>query len=178
MRRHRTTARGVLFLAAILGLAAGTADAAAPKVPDHIIFPVVGHPDDCVTVHLGYGRTRGGQTGTGNGFNANAIRTTAAPWFDRVDIVISNAAIGVLKPALELTLKHFRRCMETNALALNTLAQLAVPMMPGGGRIIAATGFGDVFAADGFPDFFGCFARAFFAARDFAVLEVPILRTI
>jgi hypothetical protein len=42
MRRDRTTARAVLFLAAILGLAAGTAGAAAPKVPDHIIFPVVG----------------------------------------------------------------------------------------------------------------------------------------
>lgn len=42
MRRHRTTARRVLFLAAILGLAAGTAAGAAPKVPDHIIFPVVG----------------------------------------------------------------------------------------------------------------------------------------
>jgi hypothetical protein len=43
MRRHRTTARAVLFLAVILGLAAGTAGAAAPpKVPDHIIFPVVG----------------------------------------------------------------------------------------------------------------------------------------
>jgi len=42
MRRHRTTARGVLFLAAILGLVAGTAAAAAPKVPDHIVFPVVG----------------------------------------------------------------------------------------------------------------------------------------
>jgi peptidase M23-like protein len=42
MRRHRTTARGVLFLAVIIGLAAGTAGAAAPKVPDHIIFPVVG----------------------------------------------------------------------------------------------------------------------------------------
>ena len=42
MRRHRTTARGVLFLAVTLGLAAGTAGAAAPKVPDHIVFPVVG----------------------------------------------------------------------------------------------------------------------------------------
>jgi hypothetical protein len=42
MRRHRTTARGVLFLAVILGLAAGTAGAAAPKVPEHIVFPVVG----------------------------------------------------------------------------------------------------------------------------------------
>ena len=42
MRRNRTTARGVLFLALILGVGAGTAGAAAPKVPDHIIFPVVG----------------------------------------------------------------------------------------------------------------------------------------
>jgi len=42
MRRHRTTARGVLFLAATLGLVAGTAAAAPPKVPEHIIFPVIG----------------------------------------------------------------------------------------------------------------------------------------
>jgi hypothetical protein len=42
MRRHRTTARGFLFLAVTLGLVAGTARAAAPKVPDHIVFPVVG----------------------------------------------------------------------------------------------------------------------------------------
>ena len=52
--------------------------------------------------------------------------------FDRVDIVVSNAAIGVLRPALELTLKHWRRCMETNALALNSLAQQAVPLMTPG----------------------------------------------
>jgi hypothetical protein len=42
MRRHRTTARAVLLLAASLGLLAGTAGAATPKVPDRIIFPVVG----------------------------------------------------------------------------------------------------------------------------------------
>ena len=42
MRRHRTTARRLLFLAVTLGLASGTAGAAAPKVPDHIVFPVVG----------------------------------------------------------------------------------------------------------------------------------------
>jgi enoyl-[acyl-carrier protein] reductase III len=57
---------------------------------------------------------------------------------------VSNAAIGVLKPALELTLKHWRRCLETNALALNTLAQQAVPMMPKGGRIIAMSSLGSV----------------------------------
>ena len=43
MRRHRTTARGVLFLAVTIGLVAGSAAAsAAGKVPDHIVFPVVG----------------------------------------------------------------------------------------------------------------------------------------
>ncbi len=62
--------------------------------------------------------------------------------FDRVDLLISNAALGVLKPAMEMTLKHFRRCMETNALALNTLAQNAVPMMSAGGSIISLSSLG------------------------------------
>jgi enoyl-[acyl-carrier protein] reductase III len=39
--------------------------------------------------------------------------------FDHLDILVSNAASGVLKPALEMTLKHWRWCLETNALALN-----------------------------------------------------------
>jgi molybdopterin-containing oxidoreductase family iron-sulfur binding subunit len=42
------------------------------------MFAVVGHPDDCVTVHLGYGRSRGGRVAAGAGFNANAIRTSSA----------------------------------------------------------------------------------------------------
>ena len=62
--------------------------------------------------------------------------------FSRLDIVVSNAAIGVLRPALKLTLKHWRRCMETNALALNLLAQEAVPLMRKGGRIIALSSLG------------------------------------
>jgi enoyl-[acyl-carrier protein] reductase III len=62
--------------------------------------------------------------------------------FDRIDIVVSNAASGVLKPTIEMTLKHWRWCMETNALALNLLAQRAVPMMPAGGRIIAMSSLG------------------------------------
>ena len=64
--------------------------------------------------------------------------------FDRVDIVVSNAASGVLKPALQMSLKHWRWCMETNALALTLLAQHAVPMMPAGGRIIAMSSLGSV----------------------------------
>ncbi|MFN7981224.1 MAG: TAT-variant-translocated molybdopterin oxidoreductase [Vicinamibacterales bacterium] len=44
------------------------------------IFAVPGHPDDCVTVHLGYGRTRAGHIGNGPGFNAYAVRTSDALW--------------------------------------------------------------------------------------------------
>jgi Peptidase family M23 len=44
MRRHRTTARGVLLVAATIGLAVGTAVAYGAKGPplEHIVFPVVG----------------------------------------------------------------------------------------------------------------------------------------
>ena len=62
MRRHRTTARGILFLAASLGFAVATA-AAAPtaKVPEHIIFPVVGevHYIDDFGAPRGRGRHQG-----------------------------------------------------------------------------------------------------------------------
>jgi len=44
------------------------------------IWIAPGHANDCVTVHLGYGRTRAGNVGTGTGFNAYALRTAAAPW--------------------------------------------------------------------------------------------------
>jgi enoyl-[acyl-carrier protein] reductase III len=44
---------------------------------------------------------------------------------------------------MEMTLKHWRWCMETNAFALTLLAQRAVPMMPaGGGRIVALSSLG------------------------------------
>ena len=39
-----------------------------------------GHPDNSITITLGYGRTRAGRVGTAQGFNAYALRTTAAPW--------------------------------------------------------------------------------------------------
>jgi MoCo/4Fe-4S cofactor protein with predicted Tat translocation signal len=39
-----------------------------------------GHPDNSVTVTLGYGRTRAGRVGTGWGFNAYQLRTSDAPW--------------------------------------------------------------------------------------------------
>ncbi len=40
-----------------------------------------GHPDNSITVFLGYGRRRAGRVGTGAGFDMYPLRTTAAPWF-------------------------------------------------------------------------------------------------
>jgi enoyl-[acyl-carrier protein] reductase III len=70
--------------------------------------------------------------------------------FDRLDIVVSNAASGVLRPATEMALKHWRWCMETNAFALNLLAQRALPLMPQGGRIIAMSSLGAQRAMPGY----------------------------
>jgi molybdopterin-containing oxidoreductase family iron-sulfur binding subunit len=39
-----------------------------------------GHPDNSVTVFLGYGRKRAGRVGTAQGFDAYPLRTSAAPW--------------------------------------------------------------------------------------------------
>src|SRR4029450_13419634 len=47
------------------------------------MFAVTGHPDDCLTIHLGFGRTRAGQLGNGAGFNAYAIRTSGGLWSGR-----------------------------------------------------------------------------------------------
>ena len=41
-----------------------------------------GHANDCVTLHLGYGRTKAGVTGTGTGFNPYGLRTAKALWHD------------------------------------------------------------------------------------------------
>ncbi len=40
-----------------------------------------GHPDNSITVFLGYGRRRAGRAGTGAGFDVYPLRSSAAPWF-------------------------------------------------------------------------------------------------
>jgi enoyl-[acyl-carrier protein] reductase III len=64
--------------------------------------------------------------------------------YQRLDILVSNAASGVLKPAMELTTRHWNWAMDINARALLILSQYAVPMMGQGGRIIAVSSLGAV----------------------------------
>jgi molybdopterin-containing oxidoreductase family iron-sulfur binding subunit len=44
------------------------------------VWVLPGQAEGCVTVHLGYGRTRGGRVADGKGFDAYALRSSTAPW--------------------------------------------------------------------------------------------------
>lgn len=68
------------------------------------------------------------------------IRSTYAS----MDILVSNAASGVLKPAMELTQRHWDWAMDINARAMLSLTQQAVPMMKNGGRILGVSSLGAV----------------------------------
>ena len=62
-----------------------------------------GHPDNSVTVHLGYGRESAGRVGSGAGFNAYLIRTAASPFY----------AVGSIKKldgkwGVAITKSHFQ----------------------------------------------------------------------
>jgi molybdopterin-containing oxidoreductase family iron-sulfur binding subunit len=45
------------------------------------VWVQAGHPDNSITVFLGYGRTRAGRIGTGTGFDVYPLRTSQSPWF-------------------------------------------------------------------------------------------------
>ncbi len=70
--------------------------------------------------------------------------------FGRLDILVSNAASGVLKPAMELDSRHWNWAMDINARALLTLAQQAVPLMGNSGRIMAVSSMGAVRAVENY----------------------------
>ena len=92
MRRHRTTARGFLFLAATLGLVAGTAAAAPSKAPEHIIFPVVGqvkYTDD-------FGAPRGNGRHQGNDIMATKKSPAVAAEAGKVKYWTTSDAAGCM----------------------------------------------------------------------------------
>jgi enoyl-[acyl-carrier protein] reductase III len=70
--------------------------------------------------------------------------------FGKLDVVVSNAASGVLRPLVETTVKHWRHTLETNAFALVLLVQRAVELISPGGRIIALSSLGASRALPGY----------------------------
>jgi enoyl-[acyl-carrier protein] reductase III len=64
--------------------------------------------------------------------------------FGGLDILVSNAASGVIKPALELTSRHWHWTMDINAAALLPLVQRARPLMGTSGHVIAVSSLGAI----------------------------------
>jgi enoyl-[acyl-carrier protein] reductase III len=64
--------------------------------------------------------------------------------FGGVDILVSNAASGVLRSFRDLSLRHFQWTLSINAMSLLPLAQRAMPYMEerGWGRIVAVSSLG------------------------------------
>ena len=62
--------------------------------------------------------------------------------FKHVDFLVSNAASGVLKPAMAMSTKHWRWCMETNALGLHHLVRVFHEQLAPGGRVLALSSLG------------------------------------
>lgn len=70
--------------------------------------------------------------------------------FGKLDILVSNAASGVLKPAMELTERHWNWAMDINARALLTLVQFGAPLMSKGSRVIAVSSLGAIRAIENY----------------------------
>ena len=58
------------------------------------------------------------------------------------DVVVHNAATGVIRPALEAEDKHWDWTLNANARAFLSLARALAPKMPSGGSIVAVSSLG------------------------------------
>jgi len=61
-----------------------------------------------------------------------------------LDVLVHNAATGVVRPALETEDKHWDWTLAANARALLSLARAAAPSMPRGSAIVAISSLGSV----------------------------------
>jgi MoCo/4Fe-4S cofactor protein with predicted Tat translocation signal len=67
------------------------------------VIVVPGHPDNSVTVYLGYGRQAAGRVGSGQGFNAFLIRSADAPFYTTGTLAKVEGIWG-----LAITKSHFQ----------------------------------------------------------------------
>ncbi len=82
--------------------------------------------------------------------DVTAMFAVIAREFGTLDILVSNAASGVLKPVLELTERHWDWAMDINARALLTLVQKGIPLMGRGSRVLAVSSLGAIRAIENY----------------------------
>jgi enoyl-[acyl-carrier protein] reductase III len=66
------------------------------------------------------------------------------------DVLVHNAATGVIRPALETEDKHWDWTLNANARALLTLARACAPQMPEGSSIIGVSSLGSIRVLDNY----------------------------
>ncbi len=76
----------------------------------------------------------------GNVTSARVLEEVAA--LGPLDVLVHNAATGVIRPALETEDKHWDWTVNANARALLQLARVAAPQMPPGSSIVAISSLG------------------------------------
>src|SRR6476469_8382250 len=66
------------------------------------------------------------------------------------DVLVHNAATGVIRPALETKDKHWDWTLEANARALLTLTRACAPQMPQGSSIVGVSSLGSIRVLDNY----------------------------
>jgi enoyl-[acyl-carrier protein] reductase III len=70
--------------------------------------------------------------------------------FGSADVIVSSAATGVIRPALQLREKHWDWTMNANARVLLTVAREAAPHMPAGSSLVAISSLGSTRVLDNY----------------------------
>jgi len=76
----------------------------------------------------------------GNVTSGRVLQEVAA--LGQLDVLVHNAATGVIRPALETEDKHWDWTMNANARSLLALARVVAPQMPSGSSIVAISSLG------------------------------------
>jgi MoCo/4Fe-4S cofactor protein with predicted Tat translocation signal len=77
-----------------------------------------GHPDNVVTIHLGFGRKLAGRVGSNVGFDAYSIRTADSPWFATSGVTVNRTG-----EQFSLAVTQLHHLMENRDIVrVNTLA--------------------------------------------------------
>ena len=105
-------------------------------------------------------RRRGDGRGAARGRRRAAARCEAAsppsasrrrrPSSGPFDVLVHNAATGVIKPALETEDKHWDWTLSANARALLTLTRACAPQMPEGSSIVGVSSLGSIRVLDNY----------------------------
>jgi enoyl-[acyl-carrier protein] reductase III len=93
--------------------------------------------------------------------------------YGRLDILVSNAALGIYTSALEINDKAWQLSMNTNAEAFLQTVKMGQEMMPNGSKIVALSSLGSVRYIDGYAAIGASKAAIETLTRYFAVELAP-----